>query len=389
MSRRQTASRILLLGGLSAFGPLSMDMYLPGLPALARDFGTRESVIQLTLTSCLVGLAVGQLLAGPLSDALGRRRPLLAGLAGYVLVSAGCALAPTAGVLIGLRLLQGLGGGASIVIARAVVRDLYAGAAAARFFALLILVTGAAPMIAPLLGGQVLRFTAWRGIFVILAAIVAALAAGTFLKLRETLPAERRRAGGLKATLRSFRALLEDRPFIGHAFALSLAFAAMFTYVASSPFVLQGRYGLSAQAFSLVFAVNALGLMAAGQLSARVVGRVGPRRLLKAGLAANAAGGLALLAAVTVLDLGLAGVLPALFVVVASIGLVMPNATALALADQGEIAGAASAVVGLLQFAVAGVVAPLVGLGGASSAVPMAATMAALGLAAVAVRPRR
>jgi DHA1 family bicyclomycin/chloramphenicol resistance-like MFS transporter len=389
VSRRQTASRILLLGGLSAFGPLSMDMYLPGLPALARDFGTRESVIQLTLTSCLVGLAVGQLLAGPLSDALGRRRPLLAGLAGYVLVSAGCALAPTAGVLIGLRLLQGLGGGASIVIARAVVRDLYAGAAAARFFALLILVTGAAPMIAPLLGGQVLRFTSWRGIFVILAAIVAALAAGTFLKLRETLPAERRRAGGLKATLRSFRALLEDRPFIGHAFALSLAFAAMFTYVASSPFVLQGRYGLSAQAFSLVFAVNALGLMAAGQLSARVVGRVGPRRLLKAGLAANAAGGLALLAAVTVLDLGLAGVLPALFVVVASIGLVMPNATALALADQGEIAGAASAVVGLLQFAVAGVVAPLVGLGGASSAVPMAATMAALGLAAVAVRPRR
>jgi MFS transporter, DHA1 family, multidrug resistance protein len=364
-------------------------MYLPGLPALARDFGTRESVIQLTLTACLIRLAAGQLLAGPVSDARGRRKPLLAGLAGYVVVSAGCALAPSAGVLIGLRLVQGLGGGASIVIARAVVRDLYVGTAAARFFALLILVTGAAPMIAPLLGGQVLRLTSWRGIFVILAVVVAALAAGTFLKLRETLPPERRRGGGLTATLESFRALLADRPFLGHALALSLAFAAMFTYVSSSPFVLQGRYGLSAQEFSLVFSVNALGLVAAGQLSARVVGRVGARRLLRAGLAANAAGGLALLAAVAVLDLGLAGVLPALFVVVASIGLVMPNATALALADQGDTAGAASAMIGLLQFAVAGVVAPLVGLGGAGSAVPMAAAMAGLGLAAVAVRPRR
>jgi DHA1 family bicyclomycin/chloramphenicol resistance-like MFS transporter len=244
-------------------------------------------------------------------------------------------------------------------------------------------------VLAPLLGGQVLRFTSWRGIFVILAVVVAALAAGTFLGLRETLPPERRRRGGLKATLESFRALLDDRPFLGHALALSLAFAAMFTYVSSSPFVLQGRYGLSAQEFSLVFAVNALGLVAAGQLSAHVVGRIGARRLLQAGLAANAAGGLALLAAVTVLHLGLAGVLPALFVVVASIGLVMPNATALALADQGDTAGAASAVIGLLQFAVAGVVAPLVGLGGAGSAVPMAATMAGLGLAAAAVRPRR
>jgi MFS transporter, DHA1 family, multidrug resistance protein len=163
----------------------------------------------------------------------------------------------------------------------------------------------------------------------------------------------------------------------------------MFTYVSSSPFVLQARYGLTAQQFSLVFAVNALGLVAAGQLSARVVGRFGPRRLLNAGLAANAAGGLALLGTVTVLQLGLAGVLPALFVVVASIGLVLPNATALALADQGETAGAASGLIGVLQFAVAGVVAPLVGLGGAGSAVPMAAAMAGLGLAAVAVRPRR
>jgi DHA1 family bicyclomycin/chloramphenicol resistance-like MFS transporter len=375
-------TRIVLLGALSAFGPLSMDMYLPGLPALARDFGTRESLIQLTLTSCLVGLAAGQLLAGPLSDALGRKRPLITGVAGYAVASVGCALAPSVPLLIGVRLIQGLGGGASIVIARAVVRDLYSGTEAARFFALLMLVTGAAPMLAPIVGGQVLRFTSWRGVFVILAAIGVVLTAGTLAGLRETLPAERRRAAPVTTALRT---LLADRAFVGYALALSLAFAAMFTYVSSSPFVLQSRYGLSAQQFSAVFAVNALGLVLAGQLSARLVGCAGPERLLRAGIAANAAGGIALLA---LNHLGLAAVLPTLFVVVASIGFVLPNATALALSGHRDTAGTASAVIGLLQFAVAGIVAPLVGLGGAHSAVPMAAAMAGLGLAAAAVRPR-
>jgi MFS transporter, DHA1 family, multidrug resistance protein len=379
VSRRHLAFRFVLLGALSAFGPLSMDMYLPGLPALARDFGTRESLIQLTLTSCLIGLAAGQLVAGPVSDALGRRRPLIAGVAAYAVASVGCALAPSAPVLIGVRLIQGLGGGASIVIARAVVRDLYSGTEAARFFALLMLVTGAAPMLAPLVGGQVLRLTSWRGVFVILAAIGAVLVAGTLAGLAETLPAERRRVGRLATALKT---LLADRAFAGYVGALSLAFAAMFTYVSSSPFVLQSHYGLSPQQFSAVFAVNALGLVLAGQLSARLVGRAGPERLLRAGIAANAAGGVALLA---LNRLGLAAVLPALFVVVASIGFVLPNATALALSGHREIAGAASAVIGLLQFAVAGIVAPLVGLGGARSAVPMAAAMAGLGVAAAAI----
>jgi DHA1 family bicyclomycin/chloramphenicol resistance-like MFS transporter len=216
-------------------------------------------------------------------------------------------------------------------------------------------------------------------VFVILAAIGAVLVAGTLAGLAETLPAERRRVGRLATALKT---LLADRAFVGYVGALSLAFAAMFTYVSSSPFVLQSHYGLSPQQFSAVFAVNALGLVLAGQLSARLVGRAGPERLLRAGIAANAAGGVALLA---LNRLGLDAVLPALFVVVASIGFVLPNATALALSGHREIAGAASAVIGLLQFAVAGIVAPLVGLGGARSAVPMAAAMAGLGVAAAAI----
>jgi DHA1 family bicyclomycin/chloramphenicol resistance-like MFS transporter len=379
---------ILILGALSAFGPLSVDMYLPALPALARDFGARPPVIQLTLTTCLAGLALGQLLAGPVSDALGRRPPLLIGLAAFTVASAGCALAPSAGVLVGLRLLQGLGGAAAIVIARAIVRDLYQGVAAARFFAVLTLVSGSAPILAPTVGAQILRVSSWRGVFAVLTAAGAALLAASALGLGESLPAARRHAGGVSGTLVTFRRLAGDRAFMGYVLSQALAFAAMFAYISGSPFVLEEIYGASPQQFSAVFALNALGIVAAGQASARLVGRVAPRRLLLAGLALNALGGAALLA-VTLAGLGLAAVLAALFLVPASLGLILPNATALALGRHPEAAGTASAVIGVVQFSAGALVAPLVGAGGQATAVSMAVVIAACGAAAITLAPRR
>lgn len=373
---------IVALGALTAFGPLSLDMYLPGLPELARDLGSSTSLAQLTLTACMVGLAGGQLLAGPLSDARGRRGPLLAGLALYALVSALCALAPSIWTLIPLRLAQGAAGAAGIVIARAVVRDLHEGEAAARFYALLMLVNGVAPIAAPIVGGQLLNVTDWRGVFWALSAIGVALLLVGWRLVPETLaPADRHR-GGLRATTGVFGGLLRDRGFVGCALAQGLCSGMMFCYIAGSPFVIQEIYGRSEQLFSVVFAVNALGIVLLAQVSARLVGRVGSRRLLVAGLLLGLAGAVALLLSVLA-DAGLAGVLPSFFAIVSSVGLVTPNATALALAGSPSTAGSASALLGLSQFAFGAAFAPLVGIGGEGTALPLALTIAALGAASV------
>ncbi len=380
---QRPAARILILGALTAFGPLSIDMYLPALPSLTRDFGTSPSQVQLTLSACLLGLAAGQLVAGPLSDVLGRRRPLLVGLAGYAVASLLCAVAPTAPALVGLRFAQGCAGAAGIVIARAIVRDLYSGIALARFFSLLMLVNGLAPILAPLFGAQLLRVTPWRGVFVALAVIGGGLLIAAAAGLRETLPPQRRQAGGMGATLTTFRGLLGDRAFMGYALSCGLAFAAMFSYISGSSFVLQDIYGVSPQLFSVLFGLNALGLVAMGQVNGWLVGRVSPRRLLRLGLRATALGGLALLAIVAG-GVGLVGVLPALFVVVASLGLILPNASTLALASHPHSAGSASALLGVLQYAVGAAAAPLVGLGGSMTALPMAMVIAVLGCCALA-----
>jgi DHA1 family bicyclomycin/chloramphenicol resistance-like MFS transporter len=375
------ARTLLILGGLTAFGPLSIDMYLPALPSLAHGFGATESQAQLTLTACVLGIALGQVLAGPLSDALGRRRPLLAGLGLYTVSSLLCAAAPAVSALAAARLLQGLGAAAGLVIARAMVRDLHSGSAAARYFSMLMLVSGAAPILAPVIGGQVLRVTSWRGVFIVLGLFGAALLLISALQLGESLPADRRRRGGVADTVRTFGDLLTDRVFVGYALAGGFAFAAMFAYISGSPFVLQQLFGLSPQQFSAVFAVNALGVMAAGQVNGRLVDRVGTARLLVAGLVAIAAGGLALLV-VTAGRLGLPAILLSLFVVVASIGFVVPNGTALALTDHPRAAGSASALLGVSQFVIGAAAAPLVGLGGAT-ALPMAVVIAGLGVLAV------
>ena len=376
--RAGDARLIVILGALVALGPLSTDAYVPGLPKLTRDLGASVSGAQLTITACLVGLAVGQLLAGPLSDALGRRRPLIAGLALYTAAGLSCALAADVWTLVALRLVQGIGGACGLVIANAVVRDRTSGAAAARFFALLMLVTGVAPVFSPIAGGQLLRVTSWQGIFVALAAISGVMLLVTLVGLPETLPPARRRRGGLQAIRPVFARLLADRVFTGYVLANGFAFASMFAYISGSPYVLQDIHGLSPQGYSGVFAVNALGLVAAAQVSGRLVHQVGARALLAAGLTGSAAGGVGvLLAAAT--DIGLVPLLLALFVAVTSVGLVLPNAAALALQDHGEHAGSAAALLGCTQFLIGGALAPLAGAGGTRTAVPMGVVMAVLG----------
>ncbi|MDX6732677.1 MAG: transporter, family, multidrug resistance protein, partial [Baekduia sp.] len=259
-----------VLGSLSAFGPLSIDMYLPALPAMADDLHAAPSLVQLTLTACLLGLAAGQLVGGPISDARGRRGPLLAGLAVYVVASALCALAPSVGVLIALRFVQGAAGSFGIVIGRAVVRDLHEGREAARLFAALILVNGVAPILAPVIGAGILHVTSWRGVFAVLAVIGAGLLVVVAAVLGETLPAADRHAGGLRATLRTFRELLGDRGFVGCVLSAGLAFAAMFAYISGSPFVLQDVYGASPAVFAVLFGINGLGIVLAGRLSSRL-----------------------------------------------------------------------------------------------------------------------
>ncbi len=366
---------LILLGALTGLTPLAVDMYLPALPSLTSDLHSSSSAAQLTLAALLVGLASGQLLAGPLSDRLGRRPPVLAGLVGFVLASIGCAFAPNVGVLIALRFLQGFAGSSAVVVARAVVRDLYSGAAAARAFASLMLVMGAAPILAPVIGAQVLRVTTWRGVFVVLAVAGAGLLAATWRSLPETLEPERRNDGGLAHTITVFGGLLRDRGFLVPSVAGGAGFAAMFAYIAGSPYVLQELHGLSPQAYSAVFAANATALITLSQVSGRIVHRTGPARLLLTGAATSATGAAVLVVAATA-ELALPFVLLGLLLVVGAVGVMAPNATALALANHGRTAGAASALLGVLQYVLGAVAAPLTGLGGDRADLSLALTIA-------------
>ncbi|MFD0905977.1 multidrug effflux MFS transporter [Actinomadura sediminis] len=376
---------IAVLGALTAVAPLSIDMYLPALPDVADDLSTGAMRAQLTLTACLIGLALGQAVVGPLSDALGRRRPLIAGIAVYAVASLLCVAAPTVESLIALRFVQGAAGAAGIVIARAIVRDLYDGVAAARFFSMLMLVNGLAPILAPVIGGQLLRVVPWPGVFAVLSGIGVALFLTALLGLKETLPPGLRETGGVRATLRTFRSLLADRSFLGYVLAIGLSFGGMFVYISGSPFVLQDVYGMSPQAFSVAFGVNSVGIVAAGQVGGRLAGRVPLTRLLAAGLGIVLAGAALLLVAVLAGSgppLALAG----MFLVASGQGLVLPNATALALWGRApRVAGSASALLGVGQFTLGGAAGPLAGIGGEDTAVPMAASIAVLSVLAAVV----
>ncbi|WP_327425216.1 multidrug effflux MFS transporter [Streptomyces sp. NBC_01230] len=374
-ARRTGLLVTLVLGGLTALPPLSMDMYLPALPAVTDALHAPAATVQLTLTACLGGMALGQVVVGPMSDRRGRRRPLLLGMVVYVLATALCVFAPTTELLIGFRLLQGLAGAAGIVIARAVVRDMYDGVEMARFFSTLMLISGVAPVIGPLIGGQVLRFTDWRGIFAVLTVVGVLLTLVVWKWLHETLPPEERHTGGVGDALRTMRGLLGDRTFTGYMVAGSLAFAALFAYVSASPFVVQEIYGASPQTFSLLFGINSIGLITVGQINGKIlVGRISLDKALGFGL------GVIVLAATALLlmtsgafgDVGLVPVATGLFVLMSAMGLAMPNTNALALMRTKHAAGSASALLGTSSFLIGAIASPLVGIAGDATAVPMA-----------------
>jgi DHA1 family bicyclomycin/chloramphenicol resistance-like MFS transporter len=373
----------LVLAALTILGPFAIDMYLPGLPALARDLSASESTSQLTLTACLVGLALGQLIAGPLSDSLGRRRPLMVGLIGYVVTSLMCALAISVEMLVAFRLLQGLAGGVGVVIATAVVRDRYTGADAAKFFSLLMLAIMISPLFAPTIGGELLHITTWHGIFVALAVVGVLSLLAAWFGLPETLPVERRKPGGVREALSSMRRLLTEREFLSFALPACLMNGAIFAYIAGSSFVFQQVYGASPQTYGYLFALNGAALVASSQLNRLLVGRFSPYQLMRFGLITGSVAGVALL------GVGLAGGHPLvalmvpLIAIIATFGFVAPNSNALALSAHGDEAGAGSALLGALRFVSGAVVAPLVGVAGPGTAMPMVVVLVVLALAAL------
>jgi DHA1 family bicyclomycin/chloramphenicol resistance-like MFS transporter len=377
---------VLLIGALAFFGPLCFDMYIPALPRIAEQLHASTSAVQLSLTTCLIGLGIGQFVVGPLSDRLGRRRPLAIGMSTFVVSTACCAIAPSVGVLVGLRFLQGLGAATGIVISRAVVRDLYKGNEAARVYSMIVLVIGVGPVLAPELGGLILRLTSWRGIFVTLTVAGLVILLVVLYQLPETLPIERRDPDGVLAAFAAMRSVLIKRAFIANALACTLGFGEIFAFVAGAPFVLETLNHLSPQRFAIVFSIDACGLVATSQLNARLVGRLGSGKLLTIGIALAALGGTGVLCAVLFADSRVADLVPAMFVTVSATGLIGPNATALALNDFPESAGAASALFGVFQFGLGAAIAPLIGLAGSDNPRPMAFAMVILGLGAVIVR---
>lgn len=366
---------VCILGSLSAFGPLSIDMYLPALPHLADDLQSSASLAQFSLTACLLGIALGQIIVGPISDVYGRRLPLISGLLVYVLTSILCATADSIELFILMRFIQGLAGSAGIVISRASVRDLYSGPEMTKFFSLLMLVNGAAPILAPVFGGQILDYTSWRGVFWVLAVLGGLMLVSVTLGLKETLPPARRSRGGLQHTLQALGALLANRRFMGLALAQGFASAAMFAYIAGSPFVIQNIFGVSPQLFSLFFAINGLGIIIAGQVTGQLAGRIAEKKLLECGLLLAFGSGLALLTMI-VSGGGLLSILIPLFFVVSSVGIIGTSCFTLAMQDQAKAAGSASALLGLLGFILGGGMAPLVGIAGSHTAVPMGIVIA-------------
>ena len=377
---------MVVLAGLSAFAPVTTDLYLPALPRLGRDLGVTAASVEVTLTMCVVGIAVGQLLVGPLSDTLGRRRPLLAGLTLFIASSLGCAAAPSIAVLDILRLLQGISGATGIVIARAMVRDMYSGVEAARLYATLGAIIPLAPILAPTVGGAILLITSWRGIFAVQAGVGAILLAAAALVTHETLDLAARHPGSVRGALATYRDLLHSPRYSRVVAAGSLGFAAFFAYISASSFVYQDVLGFSAQAFGLLFAVNGIGLLATNVMNARLVRSVAPERLLRAGLRTIAGAGV-LTAAAAIAGLGAWALLPLMFAIVCSMGLIMSNSIAVSMALESHRAGSAAALFGASQFFVGAAVAPIVGAAGAS-AVPMGIVMATSGVAALSVGRR-
>lgn len=360
----------LLLGTLAAMGPLTIDMYLPSFPTIVASFGTTPSLVQVSLTATLVGIGLGQLVLGPMSDVHGRKKPLVAALIVYLGASILCAFAPTIGLFIAARFLQGFAASAGIVISRAVVRDVYTGRELTKFFALLMLINNLAPILAPLLGGVILAFSDWKGIFITLSIIGFLLIVVVIWRMDESLSPDMRVPNNLTQTLKNFQSLLKDRTFMGYALAQGFIMAGIFAYVAGTPFVYQTIYGVSPQLFSVLFGMNGIGLIIGSQVVGRLTGLVSEQRFLQTGLFISVTSGVLLLIAV-LLHGPLFTIVVPIFFFVASIGIISTSSFSLAMESQGHIAGSASALLGLLPFILGSITAPLVGIAGEETAIPM------------------
>ena len=378
---------IVILGALIAFAPLSIDMYLPAFPAIADYFGVAPGAVQTTLAVFFVGLAVGQGILGPVMDSLGRLRPLLLGIAVFVAASVWASFASDIASLSAARLLQALGGCAGIVASRAMVRDLFDERASAQVYSLLMLVMGLAPILAPVIGGFLIANFEWQVIFWVLAAFGALCIPAVFFGLGETLPPEKRHRGlSLAGVGRAYLALCMDGPFLAFALANALLSSAMFAYITGSPFVFIELHGLAPEAYAILFGVNAAGLIAASQVNALLLRRISGRAILKAAMTFHLAAALALLGFTLFMPQAFLPLAACIFLVVSSYGFVGANATAAAMARADGNAGSASALTGILQFALAAVMGGLVGAFNDGSALPMALVILAASLSGTLVR---
>ncbi|MCI9887779.1 multidrug effflux MFS transporter [Micrococcales bacterium 31B] len=369
---RATASRLLpwLLLLLTTFGPISMDLYLPALPALTRELGAHTSIAQLTVTACLIGLAAGQLVSGPISDQFGRRRILLVGVLAYIATSILCAVSPSVEVLIAVRFVQGLAGGVGIVIAQAAGRDVFDGTQLIRFYGRLAVTGSMAAIVGPMLGGLLTSVVDWRGLFVFLAVLGALILVAVLVVFRETLPDDRRTSGGFAQTTRDYRTLFGDRMFIGAVLNQGFMFAAVFAYLAGSTFVLQDIYGLSPQWYAACFALNNVGGVIAGWLGGRLAERWSVVGTLVIGVVVAGAGAVGLVVA-GLIHVPVGAVIVALLLLAFGVLVSGPPATTLALAKYPQMAGTAGSVLGTVRFGFGGVAAPLVGLAGSLSILPL------------------
>lgn len=370
------ARMVMILGALIALGPLTMDVYLPALPRIGDEFSVPSSVSQLTLTATLIGLALGQLIVGPISDAFGRRRPLLVGIVLLIAASGVCAVAPSIVVLGVGRGAQGLGAAASMVVTLAVVGDLFAESTAAKVMSRLMLVLGVVPILAPSAGAAVLVYGTWRGIFVVLIAIGGALLVMAAMMLPETLPQESRREMSMRAIATTYQRLLADARFVSVVLAGGLGMSALFVYIAGASFVLQERFGLTQQTFALAFSAGALALITASQFNIVLLRCFSPQAIMMWSLAAATLSSAVFAVLMELHYGGLAGFIAPVAAVMAAMGLVIPNAPAIALSIHPEAAGTAAALLGATQCGIGAVIAPVVGLMG-NDAVTMAAAMTA------------
>jgi MFS transporter, DHA1 family, multidrug resistance protein len=371
-SPRLTSGLVATVVFLTAIAPLATDMYVPAFPRVAADLRGTATQVQLTLTTFFVGMALGQLVGGPVSDQRGRRRPLLAALLVTTLASVACALSPTIGVMMAARFVQGFAGGWAMVIGRAAIVDLATGARLVRVLNVIASVGGIAPIVGPLLGAVILQLSHWRMSFWTVAGLSAAMIVAVLVAVPETLPRERRHAGGLRAFAGAGRQVLRSRRYVGYLVVTGSAMAALFAYVATSAFVLQTMNGLSPIGYSVDFAANAGGMTVAALVAARLAGRIATRSVVLVGQVAAVTAGLAVLVSALWFDTSLLVVIVAFFVLMSAQGLILGNAGALASSAVPDHPGTGSALLGFVQWVAAGTIAPIAGLGGEHTAVPMA-----------------